>query len=205
MDSWSYGGKTMKKEKEWNENKTEEYKKWFKSLGFHYHITIGMKPDKMIKKYTLQKHLDYLEFRLNKLYLDRNWSNRSVQEKFYFLGFHEGNLGNGTSHYHLLLHVPDIYRNKDVDIKDSIREHYRGKQPISDIKHVSEYENPDVRYPMKDLRIIWIQLCNTVQKYREDYNNNNWFLSSFVKKTGDVLKSSKNQQSRGVDLTEFCR
>ena len=58
---------------------------------------------------------------------------------------------------------------------------------------------------MKDLRIIWIQLCNTVQKYREDYNNNNWFLSSFVKKTGDVLKSSKNQQSRGVDLTEFCR
>ena len=72
----------MNNDRVWNENKTEEYKKWFKKLDFHYHITIGMKPNMMIKKYSLQKHLDYLEFRLNKLYLDRNWSNRSVQEKF---------------------------------------------------------------------------------------------------------------------------
>ena len=194
----------MNNDKVWNENKTEEYKKWFKKLDFHYHITIGMKPNMMIKKYSLQKHLDYLEFRLNKLYLDRNWSNRSVQEKFYFLGFSEGNLNNGTLHYHLLLHVPEIFRNKDIDIKDSIREHYRGKQPISDIKHINEYENPDMRYPMKELRIIWTKLCSVVDRYRHDSSNDNWFMSSFVNKTGDVLKSSENQQSRSVDLTEFC-
>ena len=57
----------MNNDRVWNENKTEEYKKWFKKLDFHYHITIGMKPNMMIKKYSLQKHLDYLEFRLNKL------------------------------------------------------------------------------------------------------------------------------------------
>jgi len=194
----------MTEQQEWNENKTEEYKKWFRRLGFHYHITIGMKPDKMMKQHTLEKHLDYLEYRLNKMYLDRKWSKRSVQEKFYFLGFREGNLGSGTLHYHLLLHVPDVFRNTDIDIKDSIKEHYRGKQPISDIKHISEYENQDIRYPMKELRIIWTKLCSIVDRYRQDSSNDNWFMSSFVNQTGDVLKSSENQQSRSVDLTDFC-
>ena len=50
--------------------------------------------------------------------------------------FREGNLSSGTLHYHLLLHVPEIYRNKDIDMKEMIKEYYRGKQPISDIKHI---------------------------------------------------------------------
>ena len=191
-------------QQEWNENQTEVYKKWFRNLGFHYHITIGMKPNKMMKQYSLEKHLDYLEYRLNKIYLDRKWSKRNVQEKFYFLGFREGNLSSGTLHYHLLLHVPEIYRNKDIDMKEMIKEYYRGKQPISDIKHISEYENQDIRYPMKELRIIWTKLCSIVDRYRQDSSNDNWFMSSFVNETGDVLKSSGNGHSRSVDLTDFC-
>ena len=89
-----------------------EMQKWLKGIPFSHFITIEPTPAFPFKQDEVVARLRLLEFRLSKKYLKSSFSKWSDDNRFWMVGFREGDGVAHQIHYHILLHSPSVLHKK---------------------------------------------------------------------------------------------
>jgi len=100
-----------------------EMQKWLKGIPFSHFITIEPTPSLPFKRDEVIARMRLLEFKLNKKYLKSSFSSWDDDNRFWMVGFCEGDGIAHQIHYHILLHSPSVlhkktwYANVSADIQ----------------------------------------------------------------------------------------
>ena len=109
-------------------NKTEQSKSdqvkdrlssWISKNGFTYRAEVEPDPSFPFRDDEITQRLRHLVFAMNKKYLKSSFPKWAPENRFYIMGFQEGDKILGNIHYHLLIHVPDDL-NKHKIVRSSI-------------------------------------------------------------------------------------
>jgi len=97
----------------------QQYQDWMGMFSFTHRIDIEPSPSHPLSFDELCQRLRKLLFDMNKKHLSRRWEKRKPENKFWVMGFKEGDTtGNQHQlHYHLLLHSP---KNHKVNVWDDL-------------------------------------------------------------------------------------
>ena len=96
-----------------NRKEKTEMQEWLKEIPFSHFITIEPTPSLPFKLDEIQQRMRLIEFWLNKRYLKSSFSNWKDENRFWMVGFKEGGgLSHSQTHYHILLHSPDVLHRK---------------------------------------------------------------------------------------------
>ena len=87
----------------------QQYQKWLGTLSFTHRIDIEPSPSFPLSFDELCQRMRKVLFDMNKKHLSRRWEKKEPADKFWIMGFKEGDVkGNQHQlHYHLLLHSPN--------------------------------------------------------------------------------------------------
>jgi len=124
----------------------KSYKSLLDTIDYHYVLHIGIQPKSFMNLDEVKEEIRTLEFLLNKFYLKSSWSKWKRDDKFHFVICEEGN--DAERHYHCNLHVPKIYNNQYVSVKNSIIRFWRGRSSIL-VKEIYDSSSQN-RYNTKD-------------------------------------------------------
>lgn len=125
----------------------KSYKSLLDTIDYHYVLHIGVQPKSFMNLDEVKEEIRTLEFQLNRFYLKtswRRWTNRN--DKFHFVICEEGK--GAERHYHCNLHMPKIYNNQYVSVKNSIIRFWRGRSSIL-VKEIYD-SSGQIRYNTKD-------------------------------------------------------
>lgn len=86
--------------------------KWLVDVPFSHFITIKPTPSLPFKRDEVIQQLRTIEFRLNKNFLPNTFPKWKSMDKFWMVGFPEGDGVAHQVHYHILLHSPSVLYNK---------------------------------------------------------------------------------------------
>ena len=97
----------------------QQYQDWMGMFSFTHRIDVEPSPSHPLSFDELCQRLRKILFDMNKKHLSRRWEKRKPEDKFWVMGFKEGDTtGNQHQlHYHLLLHSP---KNHDANIWDDL-------------------------------------------------------------------------------------
>jgi len=131
-----------------------EFQDWLNKYKFSHCIVVEPTPKQYFKLDEIKQRLRKVNFDLNKHFLKSKWSKWRSKDKFWWVGFREGNEFQRNFHYHFLLYSPpEVYRNEHDftrnRVKDIILNKWRGIKSInhhtfanrldlSDILHISQ-------------------------------------------------------------------
>ena len=94
------------------ERKKELFQRWLNCLLFSHKIDIEPSPSKPYKSDEIIQRFRQITFELNKKYLKSTFPKWKPEDKFWVIGFVEGDNLINERHYHFLLHSPKtIYKN----------------------------------------------------------------------------------------------
>tara|TARA_B100001964_G_scaffold109282_1_gene122042 strand:+ start:171 stop:698 length:528 start_codon:yes stop_codon:yes gene_type:complete len=85
---------------------------WLKDIPFSHFITVEPTPSLPFTKDEIVQRMRILEFRLNKTYLKSNFPKWDANNRFWMVGFREGDGVAHQVHYHILLHSPSVLHRK---------------------------------------------------------------------------------------------
>ena len=89
-----------------------EMQKWLKGIPFSHFITVEPTPSLPFKQDEIIQRMRKIEFRLNKKYLKSTFPDWSADNRFWMVGFREGDGIAHQIHYHILLHSPSVLHKK---------------------------------------------------------------------------------------------
>ena len=89
-----------------------EMQKWLVDVPFSHFITIEPTPSLPFKKDEVIQRMRTIEFRLNKKYLPNTFPKWKSEDRFWMVGFPEGDGVAHQVHYHILLHSPSVLYKK---------------------------------------------------------------------------------------------
>jgi hypothetical protein len=98
-----------------------EMQSWLKTIPFSHFITIEPTPSLPYKMEEVINRLRTIEFKLNKKYLLNSFTKWKDDDRFWMMGFAEGNGIEHQRHYHVLLHSPSVLYKKSR-FRDLIRQ-----------------------------------------------------------------------------------
>jgi len=124
----------------------KSYKSLLDTIDYDYVLHIGIQPKSFMNLDEVKEEIRTLEFLLNKFYLKSSWSKWKRDDKFHFVICEEGN--DAERHYHCNLHVPKIYNNQYVSVKNSINNFWKGRSSIL-VKEIYDSSGQN-RYNTKD-------------------------------------------------------
>ena len=79
---------------------------WISKSGFTYRAEVESDPSFPFRDDEVTQRLRHLVFAMNKKYLKSSFPKWAPENRFYIMGFQEGDKILGNIHYHLLIHVP---------------------------------------------------------------------------------------------------
>ncbi len=85
-----------------------EMQKWLKGIPFSHFITIEPTPSLPFKLDEIIQRMRTMEYRLNKKYLKSSFPKWDANNRFWMVGFREGDGFGHQIHYHILLHTPSV-------------------------------------------------------------------------------------------------
>jgi len=92
-----------------------EIQKWLEGFSFSHLITVEPTPFLPHKRDEVLQRFRIIEFFINKKYLRNSFTKWKNEDRFWFVGWKQGDEITKNRHYHLLLHSPDlIYKNTGV-------------------------------------------------------------------------------------------
>ena len=93
-----------------------EIQKWLEGFTFSHLITIEPTPFLPYKRDEVLQRFRTIEFFICRKYLGNSFTNwKNDEDRFWFVGWKQGDEITKNRHYHLLLHSPDtIYKNTGV-------------------------------------------------------------------------------------------
>lgn len=89
-----------------------EMQKWLKGIPFSHFITVQPTPSLPFKQDEVIQRMRTIEYRLNKKYLKSSWSKWDDDNRFWMIGFREGDGTVNQIHYHILLYSPSVLHKK---------------------------------------------------------------------------------------------
>lgn len=90
----------------------EEFQKWLVRQSWTHFITIEPSPSLPLPQEEIERRLRTLEFEINKKYLKRSFPKWDDANKFWMMGFREGDGVAHQKHFHILLHSPSVLHKK---------------------------------------------------------------------------------------------
>jgi len=85
---------------------------WLKQQSWTHFITIEPSPSLPVPQEEIERRLRVLEFELNKTYLKRSFPRWEDENRFWMIGFREGDGISHQKHYHILLYSPSVLHKK---------------------------------------------------------------------------------------------
>ena len=89
-----------------------EMQRWLKGIPFSHFITIEPTPSLPFKLDEIIQRMRVLEYRLNKKYLLNTFPKWKSEDRFWMVGFCEGDGVAQQIHYHILLYSPSVLHKK---------------------------------------------------------------------------------------------
>jgi hypothetical protein len=89
-----------------------EMQKWLKGVPFSHFITVEPTPSLPFKQDEIIQRMRLLEYRLNKKYLKSSFPKWDADNRFWMVGFREGDGFGNQIHYHILFHSPSVLHKK---------------------------------------------------------------------------------------------
>ena len=86
--------------------------KWLKTIPWTHFITIEPTPSLPFKQDEIIQRMRTMEYRLNKKYLKSSFPKWDADNRFWMVGFREGDGFGHQIHYHILLHTPSVLHKK---------------------------------------------------------------------------------------------
>ena len=90
----------------------DETQKWLRTIPFSHLITVEPTPSLPFKRDEVIQRMRTLEYQLNKRYLKSSFPRWNDENRFWMVGFKEGDGVSHEIHYHLLLHSPQVLHKK---------------------------------------------------------------------------------------------
>jgi hypothetical protein len=89
-----------------------EMQKWMKTIDWSHFITIEPTPSLPFKQDEIIQRMRTMEYQLNKKYLKSSFPKWDADNRFWMVGFREGDGFGHQIHYHILLHTPSVLHRK---------------------------------------------------------------------------------------------
>ena len=89
-----------------------EMQRWLKTIPFSHFITVEPTPSLPFKQDEIIQRMRKIEFRLNKKHLKSSFPSWDADNRFWMVGFREGDGVAHQIHYHTLLHSPSVLHKK---------------------------------------------------------------------------------------------
>jgi len=95
-----------------NREEKHTIQKWLMGIPFSHFITVEPTPSLSFKRDEIIQRMRTIEFLLNKKYLKSSFPKWNAKQRFWMIGFSEGDGFAHQIHYHILLHSPSVlHRN----------------------------------------------------------------------------------------------
>ena len=94
-----------------------EFQRWMKQFDWTYGVTVEPSPPQPWRQEEIEQRLRTLEFKINKHFLGNNFTNFPLENRFWSVGFPEGDSISSHKHWHILIYEPEyLYNKKDEKI-----------------------------------------------------------------------------------------
>ena len=134
-----------------------EYQNWLYDKNFSHCLVVQPTPQQWFSDDEITQRLRTIIFAINKHFLKPSFPKWVPDDKFWMVGFVEGNRIERNIHYHFLVHTPKVsYRNKDdftsVGIENVISDewpkipstnqyNYEKRDDLNEVLHISKVTN----------------------------------------------------------------
>jgi hypothetical protein len=99
----------------------QEYQRWMRSYNYSHCVVVQPTPRQWISGDEINQRLRTINFKINKYFLKPSFGKWKNEDKFWWIGFTEGERILRNIHYHFLLYSPQkVYRNQQNFTVDGV-------------------------------------------------------------------------------------